>query len=126
MRRLSKLRLLGELRKLLARPDTNVIQKKLKVCGESHWEQDLVEGKRQVAKITILLDSRRDGKVRLVIHELLHIYLAIHFDGWQRQTYEVEEVMVLALEKLLYDYLHAPQRERLLESWAKAIDRKLA
>lgn len=80
------------------------------------------QGKRQIREITIYLDPRRDGRVRLVIHELLHAYFGLS----PRMVYEVEEAIVLSLEKLLYDYLHAPKRERLLESWSRAIERKLS
>lgn len=75
-----------------------------------------------MTNITIYLDPRRDGRVRLVIHELLHAYLGLH----SRMVYEVEEPIVLSLETLLYDYLHAPKREKLLESWSQAIERKLS
>jgi len=119
-RRMSKLRLLSELRKLLAKPDTRVIQRRQKWCGQSTWE---VEDGR-VNKITILLDPRRDGRVRLTIHELLHIWAQQHLGIEGRLTYELEEAAVLAWEQRLYAYLHDPKRADALESWNKAIERK--
>lgn len=40
-------------------------------------------------------------------------------------TYELEESAILAWERALYDWLSAPQHEKQLESWSKAIERKL-
>jgi len=51
--------------------------------------------------------------------------MAIHLRIDARMVYEVEEAAILAWEKLLYDYLHRPKREHLLESWSQAIKRKL-
>lgn len=112
---------MSELRRLLARPDTRVIRRRLRVCGQSTWND---EG--GVSDITIYLDPRRDGHVRLVIHELLHVYMAQHLSIGKRMVYEVEEAAILAWERLLYDYLHAAKREKLLESWSQAIARKLS
>jgi hypothetical protein len=120
----NRLSLLAELRRLLARPDTQVIQKRQRICGQSTWEYDEKTSPKKVWNIKILLDPRRDGRVRLVIHELLHIWLSQHSD--LRMTYEVEEAAILAWEKLLYEYLHSPKREHLLESWDQAIQRKMA
>lgn len=123
-RRMSKLRLLGELRKMLARPDTTVIPRRLKICGESTWEYDETD-RSKVWNIRILLDPRRDGRVRLVIHELLHIYMAAHLNIDRRMVYELEEAAILAWEKKLYDYLHDAKRSAELESWDQAIKRKI-
>ena len=119
-RRLSKLRLLAELRKLLARPDTRVVERKLTICGRSTWT--LTE---PPSNITIYLDPRRDGRVRLVIHELLHIHMQRVFAIGDRLNYELEEAAVLSWEKKLYDWLHDPKRADALESWSKAISRKM-
>src|SRR6266478_772564 len=119
---MSKLRLLLELRKLLARPDTRVTERRQKWCGQSTWMVD--EGK--VSQITILLDPRRDGRVRLVIHELLHVWMQHHLGLENRLTYELEEAAVLAWERTLYAHLHNAKRADALESWDKAIERKMS
>jgi hypothetical protein len=125
-RKLSKLQLLSELRKLLSRPDTKIKLRKQKICGTSKWLMDTdPEGNRTVSQIEIALDPRRDGRVRLVIHELLHVWMMVHYDLGHRMVYELEEEVILSLEKLLYLYLHRPNRARELENWDRAIMRKL-
>jgi hypothetical protein len=114
------MRLLAELRRLLRRPDTRVLERKLTICGHSTWTEDEGGGLRD---IVIYLDPRRDGRVRLAIHELLHVWIG-------RRSYvpvskELEEEIVLALEKKLYSWLHDPKRADALESWSRAIERKM-
>jgi hypothetical protein len=116
---MTKLRLLAELRKLLARPETRVIERKLRICGRSTWT--LTD---PPSEITIYLDPRRDGRVPLVIHELLHVYMGLHLSISDRMVYELEEAAILAWEKKLYKWLHDPKRAEALESWNKAIERK--
>ena len=117
--------MLADLRKLLARPDTRVVQRKLAICGHSTWEAaEPSERGPAVRNITIYLDPRRDGRVRLVIHELLHIRMQYLLGLTDRLTYELEEAAVLAWEEKLYLWLAVPQRAAALESWSKAIERK--
>lgn len=118
---MTKLRLLASLRKLLARPDTQVVERKQKWCGQSTWE---VEPDGRVKNICIYLDPRRDGRVRLVIHELLHIHMGVHLSIGDRMVYELEEAATLAWEARLYSWLHNAKRAKELESWNKAIERK--
>ena len=125
-RRLTKLRLLSALRVLLRRPDTRIIKRKQQVCGKSTWEQVEVDNEQTVKGITIYLDPRRDGHVNLVIHELLHIYMALHFQFDERMTYELEEAAILAWESSTSSWLHDPNRAAELESWSRAIERKIA
>lgn len=80
---------------------------------------------RKIWDIRIYLDPRRDGKVPLVIHELLHVHMAMHLDIDVRMVYELEEAAIRAWEDKLYAYLHDPKRGKQLESWNKAIDRKM-
>lgn len=117
---MTKLSLLSSLRRLLARPDTRVIERKLRECGQSTWT--VTDGVAH--DITILVDPRRDGRVRLVIHELLHIHMAALL-GIDRLTYELEEAAVLAWEAKLYSWLHDAKRAAALESWNKSIERKM-
>lgn len=60
-----------------------------------------------------------------MIHELLHIYMGVHLNLDARLVYELEEEAILAWEKLLYAWLHHPKRSSALESWDKAIERKM-
>jgi hypothetical protein len=79
---------------------------------------------RRVWNIRIYLDPRRDGKVKLVLHELLHVYMGTHLRLDDRMVYELEEAAILAWEEKLYDWLHDPRRADALESWSRAIERK--
>lgn len=76
-------------------------------------------------KITIYVDPRRDGRVRLVIHELLHIRMRLLCGLGDHLTYELEEAAIMALEEKLYSYLHDSKRAKVLESWDQAIQRKM-
>jgi hypothetical protein len=124
-RRVTKLSLLVDLRKMLARPDTRVIQRRQTICGKSTWEIATEPGEAPVSKITIYMDPRRDGKVRLVIHELLHIRMQALLGIDHQMVYDLEEAAILAWEKKLYDWLHDPKRHVQLESWNQAIERKM-
>lgn len=102
---------------MLAQPDTKIRYRKLKTCGHSFWELD-ENGKP--FNITIVIDTRRDGRVRLVIHELLHMYMKLDTS----MVYALEEEAILAWEKYVYGWLHDPKRMKELDSWDKAIERK--
>src|SRR4030095_13431418 len=104
-RRISKLPLLHALRRLLTRPDTKVVKKKLRDhCGYSTWE--LSDDTKQPQNIRIFLDPRRDGPVSLVIHELLNFYMSAFLNIQSTLSVELEEAAVLAWEKSLFNYLH--------------------
>lgn len=109
---------------MLAQPDTKVIQRRLKICGESNWEWDTET--KKVTNIRIYLDPRRDGRVSLVLHELLHIWWGVHMEMHNRLVYELEESAVRAWEKTLYLWLHDSKRAAALESWNQAIQRKMS
>jgi len=78
-----------------------------------------------VKNITIYLDPRRDGKVRLVIHELLHIRMQVLLGIDKEMVYDLEEAAILAWESYLYQWLHKPEQHVALESWNQAITRKM-
>lgn len=122
--RLTRAMLTVALRGLLTRPDTRVVKRKLKECGQSTWiKEKAPDGTARVSGITVFIDRRRDGIVRLVIHELLHIYFS---DIGERMVYALEEPAILAWEDTVYGHLHKPSNEKQLESWAKAIERRMA
>jgi hypothetical protein len=118
--RLTRKRLILELRKLLAQPDTKIIQRKCKTCGHSKW---FVREDGTIEKITIYADARRIGYVQLVIHELLHIFMEIHLRIGTLLTYDLEEVGIEAWEKSIYKTIAHNDKE--LESWSEAIRRKM-
>lgn len=95
------------------------------MCGESQWQYEETEDGPKISNIIIYLDERRDGHVRLIIHELLHIYSRVYMNIYSQVVDDLEEGVILQWEAQLYSYLHAPHREKLLESWSKAIQRKL-
>lgn len=76
------------------------------------WEKG-----RHPTAVEIQVDIDKDGAIRCVIHELLHVVLADEL-GWA--SGEVEEVIVLALETELYEYVKKSPRR--LAGWRKAID----
>ena len=116
--RLTKTTLLAELRKLLSRPDTRIILKKLAHCGAAEWLPD------PAREITIHLDPRRDGRVNLVLHELLHVYFHDAHGIHRILSTSLEEAAILAWEYELSRYVQ--KRPALLETWDRAIQRKLA
>lgn len=60
-----------------------------------------------------------------MVHELLHVYFALYFHIGKILDDSLEESAILAWERDLINYLQAPQREKKLESWNRAIQRKL-
>ena|SRR6185369_7214373 len=116
--RLNAKSLLVHIRKLLARSDTKVVERRLKHCGQSRF---LMDDDLGPSEIQIFIDPRRDGRVRVVIHELLHVWFADHFKLDRRLVYALEEPVICALEEQLYSLLGHDA----LESWNKAIKRKM-
>jgi pyridoxine/pyridoxamine 5'-phosphate oxidase len=127
-RKLTKLRLLAELRKRLSRPDTRVKLRRQTVCGQSTWmeETNNLTTSIVITDVMIFLDPRRDGRVRLVIHELLHVWMGEHFRLHDRMVYELEEKAIRGWEELLYARLHSPKHAKELDNWDRAIQRKIA
>lgn len=115
--------MLSELRKLLRRPDTTIVLRGLsKSCGESIWKKSRDEDVVTVSQIKIIIDPLLDGKLHVVLHELLHVYMDVHFGFTECLTYELEETIILGLEKELYDWVYT--HNDAMDSWNRAIARK--
>ena len=126
MQKMTSRRLLAVLRSYLARADTRVTQRRLKICGHTTYLLETSESGEQVPReITICLDPRRDGRVRVVIHELLHVWADITLKTQAHFTYQLEEAAILAWESRLYALLQPPSGAKHLESWDRAITRKI-
>ena len=99
-------------------------QRKLRTeHGYTDWAYNDETGRCEDLVITI--DNRIVGNVTLVIHELLHIYFEEKYHLTKDFAYEVQEALIYGLERELAAYLAHPPRAKLLNSWTKAIGRKL-
>jgi hypothetical protein len=87
--------------------------------------QITIEDPRLVKDIRIYIDPRKDNHISLVLHELLHIYVALELSLDLKFNDNLEEWIVLSLESALFNYLRNPGNQKLLESWDRAIKRKL-
>jgi hypothetical protein len=128
-RRLNQPLLLKELRKLLILPDTVIHLRKFKdLHGHSAWDWSTndISNEIEPSKIRIHVDPRRDSRVSVVIHELLHVYLHKLIQLDSKMTEPLEEAVILGLEKELFSYLSRPNNLKLLESWHNAVERKLS
>ena len=68
------------------------------------------------------MDPHKEGQIRCVLHELLHVVFRDMFEGICE--YEIEEPAILAWENVITDYVKkAPSRVR---AWRMAIDHKLS
>jgi len=85
------------------------------------WENASEGAKVDSIKITV--DTRKDPIVSLVLHELVHAWILINLEIPLDSS--LEEKLVLTLENTLFDYLLQPSHEKELQSWTKAIERKL-
>jgi hypothetical protein len=73
------------------------------------------------SNIVVLVDDAKDGKIRCVVHELLHVELRNQFDGLDATF---EEAAILAFEELIFEWIkRSPQR---IAAWRRAIDSKLS
>lgn len=116
-RPLSRSRLLAELRKLLNQPDTEIHERRLRTCGHSKWFTTSPH------RIRIYLDPRRDGRLTVVLHELVHIYFFNEMKMQRRFAPWLEEAIVVGLEIELTRYVKRSTRR--LNSWDRAIARKM-
>ena len=70
--------------------------------------------------IHVALDANSGDPVKLLIHELLHVVLYDMFVGRLDET--LEEVIIVAYEKYIYDYVQAkPSR---LAKWNRLVARR--
>jgi hypothetical protein len=107
------------------RPTTILRQHRLKTeHAKSSWGSVDPETS-QVVGLVITIDPRLLGLVQAVIHELIHVYFVEHTRFFYTLSEDVEEAMVVALARDLAEYLETPSRTPLLDSWSKAIQRKL-
>ena len=90
--------------------------------GVTHYDRN---DAGKVVDVRIIVDPRNSPMVTITIHELLHVYMAVHHDIDRLFTESLEEAMVEALAESLTSYLHQPKNEKLLQKWLKAIERKL-
>lgn len=74
---------------------------------------------KKPAGLRIKVDIDKDGAIRCVIHELLHVMLQEQL-AWA--DHRIEEVIILALETDLYEYV--TQSPRRLQGWRNAIYRR--
>jgi len=121
---MTKIRLLRELRKLLIQPDTRIVTRKLRDhIGNSTWlEEKTDDNSIKITKLRITVDPRRDISVSTVLHELIHVFISLYSFKLSK---ELEEDIVYAYEMSLMQYIQLPSNEKLLESWTKAVQRKL-
>ena len=114
--RLTKKTLLAELRRLLSSPGLRIRVRKLHKCGTAEWTPGTTD-------IIIHLDTRRDGIIHLVIHELLHVYLQEHHNIRGIFSKAIEEAVVRSIE---YELGHEVTRSvSAIDQWDRAIQRKI-
>jgi hypothetical protein len=126
--KISRKALLQELRKLLVSPETTIVKRNLTTeHAKSTWKfhHDQETGDYFVHEIKIAIDVRRDSPITLVLHELLHIFMSLHLNIDKKLSTDLEETVILGLERHLYSFLCIPSNEKLLQSWNRAVERKM-
>lgn len=107
--------LLRKLKALLLQKDTQVHFVSLSdTIAQIEW----TPGKKPAA-LRIKVDVDKDGAIRCVIHELLHVLLQSEL-AWLDRS--MEEIVVLALETDLYEYVTKSSRR--LAGWRNAITKR--
>ena len=69
--------------------------------------------------LKIHVDIDKDGAIRCVMHELLHV---LFYDIFKWAAQPIEETLILALEAELYDYVK--KNNRRVREWRNAIDKR--
>lgn len=109
-------RLKKKLWELVTSPRVSIVYRKMDDCSaESHWWD-------KQRDIFVAVDPDREGLVRCVIHELLHV--ALESDLMSRFVYDLEEPMIDSLETLIYQKDIA-LKPRVMNRWRRAIREKL-
>lgn len=67
------------------------------------------------------MDPDREGRIRCVVHELLHVEFSDKFNALVDDS--LDEVLILALEVPVVDYIKDSHRR--LAAWRSAIEAKL-
>lgn len=81
------------------------------------WEEG-----RPPENVRIVVDPDKDGRIRCVVHELLHVALTENLRPIMDAV--LEEFVILALEEGMDEYIKSSPRR--LTSWRRAIETKLA
>jgi hypothetical protein len=122
--RLSKRRMLDRLMDLLDSPSLQLRKGKLKrEHGNLHYDRH--PETNDVINTKIVIDPRNSPVVSIVIHELLHLYLAKFHTIDKMFCEALEEAVVKGLTDELEAYLHETKNERLFQSWVKTVEAKL-
>jgi len=122
---MSKRQLLESLRTLLDSSALVIRRGKLKKeHGLTLYERDPITD--ELINIKITIDSRNSPVVTIVVHELLHVYMAQHYEIDRKFTEPLEEAIVKGLADELENYLHDSKNARLFQTWVNAVEAKLA
>ena len=123
-RRISKRRLLSELRALLESPLVHIRRGKLrKEHGTAVYTRDDKTG--DITNIKIVVDSRNSPVVSITIHELLHVYMAMNHKIDLEFTEFLEEAIIKGLTCELESYIHDSKNEKIFKAWVKVVEEKL-
>lgn len=125
MRRVNRKQLLERLWDFLHSPELRVRKGRLrKEHGQAYYHRS--DETKAITAMRIVIDPRNAPTVSILIHELLHLYLAIHYEFDLLFAEPLEEVMVEALTTKLTGYLHDVKHEKLLQKWIKALEERLS
>jgi hypothetical protein len=123
-RRMSRKALLEKLKSLLLSPQVALSRGHLRrERGITDYDRDKETG--DLINIKITIDPRNSPVVTIVIHELLHVYVAKYHEIDRLFTEPLEEAMVEGLADELEMYLNRIENERLFQTWVRMVDEKL-
>ena len=121
MKRVNRRQLLEALWALLHSPSVRVRKGRLRTeHGQAYYNRD--DETRAITAMRIVIDPRNAPTVSILIHELLHLYCAIHYEFDLRFAEVLEEGMIEGLTEQLTSYLHDTKHEKLLQKWIKALE----
>jgi len=117
-------RLLERLMVLLLDPKVKMRTRKLRSeHGTTDYNRD--PQTREVRDMLITIDPRNAAVVTIVIHELLHLFMAIEYQVDRNFGEMLEEGIVKGLTEELQSYIHDAKRGKLLQKWVIAVNAKL-